>query len=214
MPGLINHWSFDTNLTYDSVGDAHLTGISGCLRTADRCGRVNSALSLAGGYLTMPQRVYFAGDFSITVWAKAANLGNYARIIDCGIGQLNNVQFALQLGSVVNPPFFKVTDGIPNTLRLEGVSQLTNTWTFLTVTLSGTALTMYVDSIQVSQLTNSYVPSNVLRTACYIGKSNWLADEFSDSLLDELKIYNRALSPIEVQLEMKLQPCTTSNIYN
>ena len=184
----------------DSVGNAHATGNSGCTLTTDRCGHANSALALNNGYLTLPQGVYVASPFTFTVWVKkGSTVGvGHPRIFEFGNGpEVDNIILSWISDSVVFP-LIRMSNLAAYT-DLYGLNEIPTTqWTFLAVTFTGTTFTFYVDGIQVVQSTTSNIPRNVTRTNCYIGKSNWAEDGFSDGLVDEFKIYNRCFTASEI----------------
>jgi hypothetical protein len=75
-----------------------------------------------------------------------------------------------------------------------------NTWTHLAVTYDGSTLRMFVNGVQVSSraLTGSMpATSSPLRIG---GNSVW--GEYYRGLIDEVRIYNRALTGAEIQTDM------------
>ncbi len=66
------------------------------------------------------------------------------------------------------------------------------------MTTKGNVGTFYVNG-QALASGNSLSPDNVIRTSCFIGKSNWAGDPASISALyDDFKIFNKSLSQSEV----------------
>jgi len=56
------------------------------------------------GYLSMPNDVYFSGDYTLSVWVKVRSFQFNSRIIDVGNGpNLDNVIFALTYQSTAFP---------------------------------------------------------------------------------------------------------------
>ncbi|MFN6378598.1 MAG: LamG-like jellyroll fold domain-containing protein, partial [Flavobacteriales bacterium] len=49
-------------------------------------------------------------------------------------------------------------------------------------------------------------PQSVVRTLCYIGRSNWAADGFLNGTIDDFRIYNRVLSDAELASLVTEQP--------
>ena len=75
-----------------------------------------------------------------------------------------------------------------------------NTWTHVAVTFDGTILRLYVSGVQVKTqaLTGSLLSSTgALRIG---GNAVW--GEYFAGLIDEVRIYNRALSGGEIQADM------------
>ena len=76
-PGLVNYWSFNSHIK-DVIGGAHLFNGTNAGLTEDRFGRPLSALNLNGGSYQLPSVNYFpTGRFTITVWIKLNNNGNW-----------------------------------------------------------------------------------------------------------------------------------------
>jgi hypothetical protein len=75
-----------------------------------------------------------------------------------------------------------------------------NTWTHLAVTYDGTTLRLFVNGVEASNkaVSGSIVGSSgVLRIG---GNAVW--GEYFSGLIDEVRIYNRALSTVEIQTDM------------
>jgi hypothetical protein len=76
-----------------------------------------------------------------------------------------------------------------------------NTWTYLTGTFDGTTMKLYVNGVEVgSQPASS--PIDVTTGVLRIGGDRVWTGEFFPGLIDEVRIYNRALSPTEIQTDM------------
>jgi chitodextrinase len=108
--------------------------------------------------------------------------------------------YALYASSGGRPRAAIVTGGTQKTAT--GPSALpANTWTHLAMTYSGTRLLLFVDGVQraskstTGQLPNSTGPLRIGGNAVFT--SQWFAGE-----LDELRVYNRALTAAEIQADM------------
>jgi Concanavalin A-like lectin/glucanases superfamily len=77
-----------------------------------------------------------------------------------------------------------------------------NTWTHLAATYTGATLTLYVNGIQAASLA---VGGSIATStgALRIGGNNVWPEWFS-GVIDEVRIYNRALSQAEIQSDMNL----------
>jgi hypothetical protein len=75
-----------------------------------------------------------------------------------------------------------------------------NTWTHLATTYDGTTLRMFVNGVEVS---NRAVGGNI-RTSTGVVRigGNGVWGEYFSGLIDDVKIYNRALSASEIQADM------------
>lgn len=75
-----------------------------------------------------------------------------------------------------------------------------NTWTHLAVTYNGTSLNLYVNGVQVSARTvTGAVQVNAL--PLHIGGNSY-SDQYFKGIIDEVRIYGRALSQNEIQTDM------------
>lgn len=85
-------------------------------------------------------------------------------------------------------------------LSIGGSQLAVNTWTHLAATYDGAMLRLYVNGVQVAsraQTGSISVSSGSLRIG---GDNIW--GEFFQGRVDEVRIYNRALSPAEIQTDM------------
>ena len=84
----------------------------------------------------------------------------------------------------------------------EGASQLPlNSWSHLAATYDGSALRLYVNGVQVS---SQAATGNIIASAdpLRIGGNSIWSSEFFNGLIDEVRIYNRALTQAEIQTDM------------
>src|SRR5690606_27016875 len=98
-------------------------------------------------------------------------------------------------------PSSRIRTGSTNR-TLNGTSKLqTNTWTHIASTYDGTTFRFYVNGVQVNSMSatgNIPATTNMLR----IGGSPALGSQYFAGLIDEVRIYNRALSQNEIQTDM------------
>jgi hypothetical protein len=83
-----------------------------------------------------------------------------------------------------------------------------NAWTHLAATYDGSALRLYVNGTQVSTLA---VSGSIVATGGAVkigGNSIW--GEYFKGMIDDVRIYNRALSATEVQSDMSTPVTTTA----
>ena len=92
---------------------------------------------------------------------------------------------------------------------LRGTAQLAlNTWTHLAATYSGSVLNLYVNGTQVaSQPATGQIVSS---TGALKFGGNAIWSEWFNGLIDEVRVYNRALSAAEIQADMNA-PITSSD---
>ena len=78
------------------------------------------------------------------------------------------------------------------------VPLMSSQWQLLIVTFNMNQTNIYIDGSLKKRLNISYLPKMVSRNKNYIGKSNWPRDGVSDSLLDDLRFYNKSLNQTEI----------------
>ena len=197
---LTHYWPFFDGKMNDEIGTAHMTQGSLTSFVSDRFGNANSALALNGGWTQVPSGVYFDSTaFSISVWVYPQQVSSYSRIIDFGNGQSSdNILFALSNGNTLQPYFYFFNGSITLFSTTSKQNLTLNEWQFLTATFNSTHLSIYLNAKLTACPYNKKTLSYVLRTKCYIGKSNWAGDGYSYSILDDLRFYNKSLSQTEI----------------
>jgi hypothetical protein len=86
-------------------------------------------------------------------------------------------------------------------IGVNGTVQLPlNTWTHLALTYNGSTLRLYVNGVQAGSQTVSGSITSSTQPLRIGGNSVW--GEYFSGLIDEVRIYNRALSGTEIQADM------------
>lgn len=195
--GLVAKWSFNNGNANDEVGTNDGT-VHGASLSTDRFGNLNMAYDLDGvdDYLSFPSDVYFDGAFTVSAWANIRTVQSWSRLLDFGNGSnSDNVLLAFSGASSGN----FVAEVIGGGQLYSDVLFPLNNWTFICVTLdTDNTLSIYEDNVLRSSMQVSIMPQNIIRTLNYIGKSNWDFDAYTDGQIDDVRIYNRALSLSEI----------------
>jgi hypothetical protein len=167
-------------------------------------GKIGSALDFCktASYGSLPNGIVSSlnGDWSISTWIKPAALSNWSRVLDFGTGQ--NVNMFLTLNAGGAGPRFAITNsgaGAEQRLTYGGQNFPLNQWSNVVVTVSGTTGTMYLNGVVVATNNNMTLKPSALGNTNrnYLGKSQY-SDPAYDGAIDDLAIYNRALSAAEV----------------
>jgi hypothetical protein len=187
----------------DVIGSADMTSQGNLTSfTTDRFGNVNSSLALNSGWTQVPQGIFFnTPEFSISVWVYPMDVGDSSRIIDFGNGQLaDNIVVGLSNLNNLQPlfVFFSGSNLVFAATSFKAITE--NQWQFLTATNNGTIARVFLNGTLIGEsITLSHTkPVNLSRSNCYIGKSNWAADGYSYSYLDDLRFYNKSLTQEEI----------------
>src|SRR5207248_6908965 len=110
-----------------------------------------------------------------------------------------NLVYGLYAGSDTNKPQSQVTVGTPRLLDAPSAIP-TASWSHLAATYDGTTERLYVNGAQVASLAISGTISTSSSPLKIGGNAIW--GEWFDGLIDEVRIYNRPLSAIEIQSDM------------
>ena len=180
------------------IGKANLYGVTGNIFTNDQYNSPNSAISLINGYLQVPDGTYFsAGDFTAMAWVKLRSYVNNQRLIDFGNGDVVCALNDLSIYSYMNIGNSLVSSIIPVKDYLE-----LNKWQHLTCVSSGLSRIIYINGTLTKKDLAVNLQSNIDPTNNYIGKIYNQNSQYADVDIDDLKIFNRALSQEEIQSEM------------
>ncbi|MGH3168028.1 MAG: arabinofuranosidase catalytic domain-containing protein, partial [Trebonia sp.] len=154
-----------------------------------------------GEYIAMPPGVVSGlHDFTVSTWVNPSQNTAWSRIFDFGTGT-NDYMFLTASAGGGPLRFAITTSGNGNEQQLTAPSTLPlNTWSLVTVTLSGTTGTLYVNGQPVVTNTSMTLsPSSLgVTTNDWIGHSQFPADPYLDGTVSDFNIYNYALSASQV----------------
>ena len=201
-PGMVAWWRGEDNTgDYAGTNDAGFEGVVGY-----GPGEVGQGFIFDGttSYLQVPNNALWAlgtNDFTIELWANFAQVnpslvGSAGSVVfvghDEGPGAHNKWFFGFG-GQELYFYFYGPSIG-PQLMAAAPVNLVTNQWYHLAVTKGSNVYRTYLDGSQAGVETNSLaVPA--ANAPLTIGQAE---DLFMDGLLDEISLYNRALTASEV----------------
>ena len=197
--------------------------------TTDRFGLPNSAIQIKPNYVKLPQGVYLAGSFTVTFWIHldGYNSDNNARILELAASSDPYSQYFNLFFSYGGRGIIKLGLQTYNYCEASNYEIPLFKWTHVAVTYDGNkAAYIYIDGILQASCPSAMRPKtnfNLKTNVNYIGRANWpnsLADTdwLLKGALDELKFYDRVLSPNEIEKDMSFvymvnMPLGLPNIY-
>jgi hypothetical protein len=209
LPGLVGAWGFDESsgsVAFDTSGRANAGTISGPTRSP---GRFGSALSFDGvnDIVTVADStsLHLISGMTLEGWVNPSALGTAWRTVLLK-EQPGNLAYALYANDDSGRPSGHVA--VPAEYRVNGPALSVNGWTHVATTFDGSTLRMYINGNQVSSVPVAGSVS-ISNGALRIG-GNTVWGEWYAGLIDELRVYNRALAPLEVQADMT-RPVTCSS---
>jgi uncharacterized repeat protein (TIGR01451 family) len=210
-PGIVAWWPFDETsgpTAEDIVGSNPGVQTNGPLVTP---GQVGNALRFDGvddyvGVGDSDLWAFGANDFTIELWANwdspgsgdIVHAGDVLIGNDEGPGSQNKWFFALG-GGLLHFTVYNEFDPPPNVYLVRApFSPTVGQWYHLAITKHGTLFTIYVDGIPIGSEVSTSPIANP-DAPLLIGQSNEPFGGFMNGLLDEVAIYNRALTQQELQ---------------
>ncbi len=201
---LIAHYNFDET-SGTTVNDSSLLNNTAQLNGGAvwAVGKNGNAVSFDGtsGYVSMPSGILSnVNDVTISAWVKLNAISQWARIFDFGTGTNSYMFLAPQSGDS-KLKFAITTNGNSYEEQINAPVLETGSWKHITVTLSGNTGILYVDGLEVARNESMTLKPSSLgnTTQNYIWKSQFEHDPYMDGLVDDFRIYNKALNADEVK---------------
>jgi hypothetical protein len=201
--GLVASYSFNEG-NGTTVSDSSGNSNNGTIQNASwtTSGKFGSALVFSGSsYVTVNDSpsLDLSGGMTLEAWVSPSSTpSTWSTAIMKE--QPNFYIYSLYAGSPANQPnAYMMTTG--GKAGIPGPSALPlNTWSHLAATYDGATLAVYVNGVLVASKSAS---TNLVRASgpLHIG-GNDIWGEYFRGTIDEVRIYNRALSPAEIQNDM------------
>ena len=199
--GLVGYWSFNEG-TGSYAGDSSGNKNTGTLTNGPTWvdGKRGKALNFDGSndYVDVPNSssIGITGDMTLAAWVKVTDFANYNGIVEKSTGNLPNPYDFYLIQTTGVPAFYRGNGSVYG--YVNGTSAPTrNTWQFIAVTMSGTTVKHYLNG-----QTNG---SGTLSTTIANGSGSMRIGSRADLIplmkgaMDEVRVYNRALTPSEVE---------------
>jgi len=207
LPRPVAHWKLDdgAGLTaLDSSGNGNDGALTGMVGNEWMTGKVDGALEFDGtdDFVDVPDGFAdFTGGFTVALWAYPTAAKSWARFIDFGNGAGNDNIILMRDGGTDDLTFEAFSGGSSGGQVIVAGAIALNEWQHFAATIDASGgVVIYKNGAQVGIGTTA-VPNNVTRTSNYIGESNWGgADEFYQGRMDDVRIYDLALSATEIGL--------------
>jgi hypothetical protein len=216
LVGLVGLWHFDDRVGSTTVADSSGNRNHGVLEGLDSTaswvtGRLGGALAMDGnGYvlvadspsidsivsqLTLSAWVYFDGTISVA--------DGYGTAISREIGATNEQYYHLSLHQPANPTLFVgMSASIPAASPTTSQQVVQKVWTHLAGTYDGSLATLYVNGVEDGSVSISGT-FPIDTTPVILGGNGNAGGVFTErfpGIIDEVALYNRALSPDEIRL--------------
>ena len=209
--GLVAYYPFNGNANDESGNQKHAI-VFGATLTTDRFGVANKAYNFDGSsnYILTPVNSGFTNQISLCAWFKTA-YNNYGGILT----SRSSLNIATDITTDnYGHPGFHLSDGNANNQPYTGIGTSNamndNNWHLLVGTYDGTTIKLYADGVLQGSVTNTFT----LAVNSYF-KIGW--DDLSgyyryfSGKIDDICIYNRAITAQEVSFMFTQTTITTGN---
>ncbi len=206
-PGLVAYYPFNGN-AHDAAGTRHGT-VNGATLTKDRFGRDNQAYAFNGA-----STIYFGNppitqtdNWTISVWVSPTSLfqqGTFVCIgLDNGVNFGNGFQVGIGAGGSLGDQLQGIFGGtalLPASYTFVASNDPSRpAWYHVVMRRAAGTTTFFVDGVQVgSSMATPKVPTDDFRVGS-VSSANAGEGRFFAGSLDEVRVYNRAISDAEIQ---------------
>lgn len=203
--GLVGYYPFNGNASDESGTGNHAT-VTGASLAMNRFAQTAKAYSFSqsGQYIRTDTAVGFASgtqDFTVSMWVNASRfVANEHGMLFSNLAA-DQFQLDLSWGTVGRPEihFHTGTQGSPDALAPAMTWEL-NRWYNVQITRQGNTITIYRDGVRLdqSQTTQGNGASAANRRLVFGYRTVNAGHQFYGSL-DDIRVYNRALSSLELR---------------
>ena len=201
--GLLGHWRFDEGQgseTYDSTGLSPTAEIfSGVTWTEGMGGSFETALKFDGSSFAYVDLGDFRleGSLSFSAWVWKDNFANYQRVFDFGNGAGSHNLILCNRWNSNQAEWSIRRGGTPSSLYAQDFWSL-NEWQHAVAAVDESGVMKLYRNGEMRGSNAGHLPQGVTRSQQFLGRSNWANDAYFKGMMDDLRIYGRALSLDEV----------------
>jgi hypothetical protein len=211
VPGLVAAYSMNEGsgtTVSDSSGQNHTGAATDTTWTTD--GKYGKALSFNGATsmvtVTHTPALRLANALTLSAWVKPDNLANWRTVVMKNLAAGGGAPYGLYASDGSVPAGWLTTSGGP--LSAKGSTALPNsTWSNVALTYDGSTATVYVNGAKAGELAVTGDTSDDGGALTIGGNTIW--NEFFSGQIDEVRVYNRALTGAELQTDMNTPIGTT-----
>jgi gliding motility-associated-like protein len=224
--GLLGYYPFNGNAN-DESGNGNNATFYAVTLTTDRCGIANSAFYFGGvnNYIMLPSEdLIHLDEYTYSLWFRADSLPHAA--LDSWVllavgSESDNIEqvFSIHSDATLTGKSFNIGDN-PSVTTIRTAPIQTDNWHHGVFTRDNTRLKIFIDGVQMVNISNldSLIhgqPANYgtdPQTATIGGRSDLASKRYFVGAIDEVRIYNHALSLEEIR-QLFYTECTLSQVF-
>jgi hypothetical protein len=187
--GLVGWWPFNGNAN-DESGNGNNGTVNGATLTTDRFGDANKAYSFDGVDDIISVNRNYMSAFSLSIWFSSSNLTEYNPLIDAF-----DENWEIQLKNTV-PDFVSFISSNNYQEFMSSQTTVNNSWYNLVCNFSSNIVEFYLNGNLTDQFNVNPLFNN--NGNYFFGASLSGADQYYNGKLDDIGIWNRALTQQEI----------------
>ena len=208
QPSMIARWNFEDNLYDDTDNMMDMAMTSGATQRYQAEHAVgNKSLFLSNQFTQLPYSVASSDELTITLWVNwRSATAQWQRIFDFG-SDTEHYMFLTPNNSYTNVMRFAIKNGGDEQYLDCKYKLPSETWKHVAVVLGKERTVIYVDGQESASSTGITIrPSDIRPVLNYLGRSQFASDPNLTAYLDDVRIFNYALSGDEVKATMQDLP--------
>ena len=196
---LVAHWQMEENLN-DETSNMMDAAVSGSVSYVDT-EKSGKALRLQNDqFVQLPYEVAGSDELTVSMWVYMRKNETWQRLFDFGTDTDRYLFLTPYNGSVVR--FAIKNGGDEQTIDCKSKLPLLS-WKHVAVTIGRDKTVIYIDGKEAASSTAINIrPSDIRPVMNYIGRSQFAADPLLTADIDDVRIYNYALSADDVKAVM------------
>lgn len=182
--------------TTENLMDAVSGGTVQYSSTSKKLGAKSLTLNGTNTFLQLPAQVADFKEMTMAAWVNWQNTSSsWTRIFDFGNGT-GEYMFLTPNNKSSKMVFAVKKDGV-ETVLFE-TTKLTTGWHHVALTFDEDEVCFYLDGVQKCTSDEAFSPADIQPTRCYIGRSQFSSDPYFKGNIDDVRIYNYALSASDI----------------
>ena len=194
-PKPVLRYTFDGDNALESENGKNALKLNGGATVTEE-GNTGKGLLLDGtdGYALLPENI-LTDSMTISAWVKINRFATWARVFDFGTDDKNNFFLSPYSGGTT-----RIEMKTPSDVNsVDAPQESEREWVHYAVTYDSGTINYYRNGRLIYTKSNlSIKPSDIKNELNYIGKSHYDADAYLSAMVDDFRVYDKALTADEI----------------
>jgi hypothetical protein len=200
QPAMVARWHFDGNTLDDTPNmmDAAFCGTPTYPALHQSGTQSLSFVRASGNYVQLPCQIASTSELTVAMWVYLRSGDTWQRLFDFG-NDTDHYMFLTPNNSYTNVMRFAIKNGGDEQTVDCNAKIGTFRWVHVAVAIGHDKTTIYVNGEEAGFSTGITIrPSDISPVLNYLGRSQFAADPFLHAYLDDVRVYNYAVTAEEV----------------